>query len=93
MEPLPPHIRYRLAKERIDRIKGFYMNLLAYCIVIPILAYINYRTTSYPWVLFSVAGWGLGLILHGFIAHGFSPFLGRNWEVRKIKELMSDENF
>lgn len=93
MEPLPPHIRYRMARERVEDIKGFYMNLLAYCIVIPVLVYINYRTTSYPWAIFPMIFWGLGLTLHGLLAHGFSPFLGRNWEARKIKELMSDENF
>ena len=36
--------KYEKAKEKVQAIKGFYGNLLAYCIVIPFLAYINYNT-------------------------------------------------
>lgn len=86
-------IRYRLAKERVDRIKGFYGNLLAYCLVIPALAFLNYRTTSFAWVLFPAIGWGFGLLMHGLDAYGLNPILGKNWEARKIRELMSRDSF
>lgn len=86
-------IRYRLAKERVDRIKGFYGNLLAYCLVIPALAFLNYRTTPFAWVLFPAVGWGFGLLMHGLDAYGLNPILGKNWEARKIRELMSRDSF
>lgn len=86
-------IRYRMAKDRVARIKGFYGNLLAYCLVIPALAFINYRTTDFPWVLFPMVGWGFGLLMHGLDAYGYNPILGKNWEARKIRELMSKDTF
>jgi len=57
--------RYEKAKERVEAIKGFYGNLTAYCIVIPILIYINYTTTSFPWAIFPALGWGFGVLTHG----------------------------
>jgi len=85
--------RYERAKERVENIKGFYMNLLSYCIVIPFLAILNYNTTDFPWAIFPALGWGFGVVAHGFQAYGYNPFLGRNWEERKMKEYMEDDNF
>nr|WP_299069280.1 2TM domain-containing protein [uncultured Allomuricauda sp.] len=80
--------RYNRAKERVEAIKSFYSNLLTYCIVIPFLAYLNYRTTSFPWVVFPAIGWGVGLVGHWMTAWGYNPILGKNWEERKIKQYM-----
>ncbi len=85
--------RYEKARERVEAIKGFYGNLTAYCIVIPFLAFINYRTTSFAWFIFPAVGWGFGLLGHGLKAYGYNPLFGKNWEERKIKQYMEDENF
>tara|TARA_R110002051_G_scaffold4683_7_gene26031 strand:+ start:31452 stop:32774 length:1323 start_codon:yes stop_codon:yes gene_type:complete len=85
--------RYEKAKERVEAIKGFYGNLMAYCIVIPVLAYINYRTTSFTWVIFPALGWGFGLLGHGLKAYGYNPLFGKNWEEKKIREFMEKDNF
>lgn len=83
-------IKYQKAKEKVEAIKGFYGNLLAYCIVIPILGYINYRTTSFPWAVFPALGWGFGLLMHGLGVYGYNPLFGKDWEERKIREYMQD---
>lgn len=85
--------RYQKAKERVETIKGFYGNLTAYCIVIPILIYINYISTSFPWVLFPILGWGFGVTAHGMEAFGYNPLWGKRWEDKKIREYMEDEEF
>lgn len=85
--------RYEKAKERVEAIKGFYGNLVAYLIVIPILMYINYRTTSFAWFIFPALGWGFGLVGHGLQAFGYNPIFGKSWEERKIKEYMEDDRF
>lgn len=85
--------RYEKAKERVENIKGFYGNLTAYCLVIPILIVINYNTTSFPWSIFPALGWGFGVTVHGLEAFGYNPLFGRNWEERKMREFMDDENF
>ncbi len=85
--------RYEKAKERVESVKGFYGNLLAYCIVIPFLALLNYKSTGFPWVLFPMLGWGFGLVMHGMGAFGYNPIWGKRWEEKKIRNFMEDEGF
>lgn len=85
--------RYEKAKERVEAVKGFYGNLLAYCIVIPFLAFLNYNTTGFPWVLFPMLGWGFGLTMHAMQAFGYNPIWGKRWEDKKMREFMEDEGF
>tara|TARA_R110002050_G_scaffold3935_3_gene20167 strand:- start:31657 stop:32910 length:1254 start_codon:yes stop_codon:yes gene_type:complete len=85
--------RYLKAKEQVEAIKGFYGNLISYCLVLPILIIVNYSTTSFPWVLFPAVGWGFGVVVHGMEVFGYNPLLGKGWEERKIKKYMEDENF
>ncbi len=85
--------RYQKAKERVENIKGFYGNLIAYCIVIPCLAILNYNTTSFPWIIFPVVGWGFGLLTHGLEAFGYHPIWGKRWEEKKLRQLMEKDDF
>jgi len=85
---------YIRAKKKAKEIRYFYFNLLCYCTVIPILAIINLTfNPEFYWFLFSAGGWGIGVAIHAMIAFEFMPFLGGDWEIRKIKELMEkDQN-
>lgn len=83
--------RYQRAKERVEALKGFYGNLVAFCVVIPALAWVNYRTTDFPWIFFPILGWGFGLVMHGMEAYGYNPLWGKRWEERKIREFMEEE--
>jgi len=84
---------YKKAKERVEKIKGFYGNLLAYCIVIPFLMFLNAKTTDFPWVIFPILGWGFGVAAHGMEAFGYNPLWGKKWEERRIKKYMEDDRF
>ena len=84
---------YKKAKQRVEALKGFYSNALAYCIVIPFLAYLNYRTTDFPWVIFPILGWGIGVATHGMHAFGYNPIWGKQWEERQIRKYLDDDNF
>ena len=80
---------YYKAKKRVEEIKGFYSNLLSYAIVIPFLAFINYKTYwEFKWFWFPMIGWGIGIIFHAFGVFGY----GKSWEERKIQEIMDKEN-
>lgn len=80
--------RYHKAKKRVENLKGFYGSLIAYCIVIPFLIYINYTTSwDFQWFWFPVFGWGLGITIQAFQVFG----LGGTWEERKIKEIMNND--
>ena len=84
--------KYIRAKKKVDNIKGFYANLLAYCLVIPFLFFINYMTSpSYWWFLWPMMGWGLGLGFHAFGVFGNNLILGKDWEQRKIDEIMNED--
>ncbi len=79
---------YFRAKQRVKEMKEFYGNLLSYCLVIPFLIFINYRTYwEFQWFWFPLFGWGLGLAIHGFSVFGY----GATWEERKIRELMEKD--
>ena len=79
---------YYRAKKRVEQLKGFYGNLISYCIVIPILIFINLRfSPQFQWFWFSAGGWGFGLLMHAFKVFGYSS----NWEERKIQEILRKE--
>lgn len=84
--------RYNKAVEQVACIKSFYTHLVIYFLVMGVLAYVNYSTTSFIWVIFPAVGWGLGLLSHGFRAFGQNLIFGRDWEERKIKELMKNDS-
>ncbi|MBL0684382.1 2TM domain-containing protein [Aquimarina mytili] len=85
-------IKYERAKEQVKKMKDFYSNLTAYCIVIPFLAFVNYQTNGFgfPWFLFAMGGWGIGIIFHYMEAFDHHPLLGKDWEKRKIKKYMTE---
>ncbi|MBR9854414.1 MAG: 2TM domain-containing protein [Algicola sp.] len=85
--------RYSRAKERVENLKAFFYSMVSYCVIIPLLVYVNYRTTDFPWVLFPAAGWGLGLLFQWMTAYGRNPVLGKEWEERKIQEFMGNKEF
>ena len=85
--------RYLKAVEQVEEIKGFYGSLLAYIVVMPLIVYVYYTYTPgiIQWFWFPAVGWGIGLIFQGLKAFNMNPILGRNWEERKLKEFMEEE--
>jgi hypothetical protein len=76
------------AKERVEKLKGFYGNLTFYCIVIPILIIINLNSAkNFQWFWFPMLGWGMGLTFHAFETFGYR----KTWEERKIQEILNKE--
>lgn len=84
--------RYQRAQKQVDEIKGFYGNLLAYIFANGFMLYINLKySPEYLWFFWPLLGWGLGLLFHGMKAFNYTPFFGKNWEERKLKEFMDKE--
>ena len=80
-------IAYERAVKRVKELKGFYGNLISYCIVIPFLVIINLlKSPKEIWFYWPMLGWGIGLL-----AHGMNVFaIGKNWEEKKIQEIMNN---
>lgn len=84
-------IAYDRAKRKVREIKGFYINLACYLLVMPIIIYINLTVMpEFQWFWFSLIGWGVGVLSHAMAAFGYYPFLRRDWEERKLKQLMDE---
>lgn len=79
------NLAYQRAKDKVEQLRGFYGNLISYCVVIPFLIFINLRTSNFQWFWFPMLGWGMGLTFHALETFGY----GKSWEERKIKELMN----
>ena len=83
---------YLKAQKRVEDIKGFYGNLTAYIVIITGLAILNMVTNrSHLWFFYPAIGWGIGVVVHGMSVFNYMPFLGSNWEEKKIQELMKKE--
>lgn len=84
-------IRYLQAKRRVKRMKGFYIHATVYVLVNlfiiagntqegeSLLNMDNYWTAIF---------WGIGILAHGISVFMPNLFLGKDWEERKIRELM-----
>jgi hypothetical protein len=84
--------RYQRARKQVEEIKGFYVNLACYICVNLFLLFINLKySPEYLWFFWPMLGWGLGLLFHAMKAFNFTPFPGKDWEERKLKEFMDKE--
>ena len=84
--------KYVRAVKRVEKLKEFYQNFASYCIVIPFLIFINLRfSPGFYWFWFPIFGWGMGLAFHFLEVNNYNIFLGKNWEDRKIKEIMKED--
>lgn len=91
----PEEIKYQQALKRVKRIKGFYTHLIVYIVINTMLVIVNSSNSSegfWRWENFATAiFWGLGLAGHAFSVFGPSALFGKDWEERKINELMEKE--
>ncbi len=95
--------QYLKAKKKVKEIKGFYVHLIVYVLVnIFISCIILFGLTSQGNYQFNDAignfgvystwlFWGIGLFFHWFGVFGFTSIVSKDWEERKIKELMEKE--
>lgn len=79
---------YEKAAKRVEELKGFYGNLISYCIFIPFLFFVNYMTSpKYWWAFWPMFGWGIGVVAHAIQVFG----IGRDWEEKQIRKYMQRE--
>lgn len=99
MENINEKMRYEQAKKRVEKIKSFYIHALVFVLVNTFLLMNKYdnlpaevsflQLKNFKLIFF----WGIGLVAHGLSVFGPNLFLGKNWEERKIREMMQrDKN-
>ena len=75
---------YRLAGKRVEEKKSFYIHLAVYVIVNIALVIIWWATgAGFPWFLFPLGGWGIGILFHFLGVFVFSQ--QSNWERKEIE--------
>ena len=77
----------RLALAKVRKIRGFYIHLAQYVVVICVLAVINLvMHPSKLWFFWPALGWGIGLLAHAAATFEFIPFFGAEWERKQVEK-------
>ncbi|SEL40973.1 2TM domain-containing protein [Aquimarina amphilecti] len=99
MEKFERQTKYRIAKKRVEEEKGFYNHFTAYVIVNVFLLFINSDFIDegfnnwLNWNLYITPFfWGIGLFFHWVKVFNPNIIFSKQWEKRKIKELMNEDN-
>jgi len=93
MEVNNDYERYQRARKQVEEIKGFYIHLTVYVLVMAGLIYINLRySPQYLWFLWTMVSWGIGFLFHAMKVFSWFPFFNKDWEERKIKQYMEEEH-
>lgn len=95
MENIQQTERYLLAQKKVKKIRGFYIHSFFYVAVNAIILVQIYLKTDngfWQWKHFTTPiFWGVGLLIHGLSVFTSNLIFGRNWEERKIQQLMNNE--
>lgn len=95
-------IAYKNAKIRVQKLKKFYSHLFTYVVVNILISSIRVFSdvnngSSFSEALLDIRNhtiwfyWGIGLAFHTFSVFGLQLFIGKDWEERKIRQFMKDE--
>lgn len=79
----------RIARKRVEDLKGFYLHLLIFVLVNFGLFVVNAVQGSDWWFYWTTVPWGAGLLAHGAAVY----FSGRRlaaWEQRKVAQYVDE---
>ena len=83
--------RHAMARAKVQKLKEFYVHLAVYIAVNAGLLAINLvNEPGKLWFHWVLIGWGAGVLGHA--VQVFGGGIGKNWEERKIKEILKSEN-
>src|SRR5687768_13146954 len=83
-------IKIARAKRRVAAIKGFYVHLLVFVLVVAGLFAINAASGGAWWVLWVLFGWGIGVVAHALAVFGRAPQAVAEWEKRKVDQIVNE---
>jgi len=65
---------YDLAKRRVEARRGFFVHLSIYIVVniVLVLIWAFAAGRGFPWFIFPLCGWGIGVLFHGLGVFVFS---------------------
>ena len=84
--------RYQRARKRVEDLKGFYIHLSMYLMVNIGLFLIDALTSDSWWFYWPLIGWGIGLAAHAFAVFVEESRFAREWEDRKLRQVMREQD-
>jgi hypothetical protein len=80
----------RDARRQVHCLRGFYHHAAVFVLVNSLLVAIDLLgSPDRLWFHWPLMGWGVWLALHAWGTFGRQRWLGRDWEERKVRELMA----
>ena len=91
LRPAPPgDERLARARRRLAALKGFYIHLFVFVMVMVGLTIINLASGGPWWVLWVLFGWGIGVLAHAITVFGRSSQAIADWEERKLRQFLKE---
>ena len=87
----PGEARLAHARRRVAALKGFYVHLVVFALVLMGLLLVNSATGGPWWVLWVFLGWGLGVCAHGLAVAGLRSRTIAAWEERKLQDYLAED--
>ena len=83
--------REKAALEYVENLKGFYVHLIVFAIIIPGLVALNYFVTpDANWVIYVIIPWLAAIVLQALVTFSLFNFLGPKWEQEQFRKRMED---
>jgi cytochrome b561 len=94
LKPMSEEQIYEQAKKRVEARKAFFIHLTVYIVVniMLVLIWAFAAGGGYPWFIFPIVGWGIGLLFHGlrvFVFEQTSDEAAIEKEAEKIRRQQS----
>jgi len=83
---------YEEAREKVHEMRGFYHHLIWYVIINLLLLFINLVTSPGAlWFYWVTIFWGIGLFAHALGVFSNFRIMGKDWEKKKIEQIMEKD--
>jgi 2TM domain-containing protein len=79
----------KAARKQVRRLRHLYKHALTYGAVIVFLHIVNLITSDTYWAFWPAFGWGIALALHAITTLELMPVFGREWEEKKVQEILA----
>ena len=85
-------IKYLEAKKQVKRVKGFYIHALVFVLVNILIIVLKLTKSEQEEIhVWGIGFWAIGLLLHGLYVFLPNFIFGKDWEEKKIRELMDKD--
>ncbi|EKE15276.1 MAG: putative membrane protein [uncultured bacterium] len=88
-QPIADEAKYKQAKEQVKELKDFYSHLFSYVGVNLTLLIIDLISGPGLWFYWVSVFWGIGLLWHILSTFIFKRAIGKDWEEKKINEIIN----